>query len=182
MERVAAESLLGKGYAAQLEAPGRDRRRGDQEGERAQQARRRLKTLQEELEKQGPVPSPEASDKKQAEIVSKTRERQAFLEDGQAELKRMRERAQKQAQALNGEFQQKIRPHIDAVAKDKGLDLLLDCRSAYTINSDFDISRDVIAKADEAEKAPRPRRRAAAAAPAGSQAAPAPPPSPSRRR
>ena len=52
--------------------------------------------------------------------MQKTRERQAFLEDSQAELQRMQERAQQQAQSLNNEFQVKIKPHIDAVVKEKG--------------------------------------------------------------
>ena len=38
--------------------------------------------------------SPEAADRKRQEIVKKTRDRQAFLEDGRQELQRMRERAQ----------------------------------------------------------------------------------------
>ena len=85
--------------------------------------------------------SPEARDKKQADIVRKTRERQAYLEDGQGEINRMRERAQQQAQAINAEFQQKVRPIVEQVAKDKGLDLVLDSQVAYTINRDFDITR-----------------------------------------
>jgi Skp family chaperone for outer membrane proteins len=93
--------------------------------------------------------------------VRKTRDRQAFLEDGQAEINRMRERAQQQAQSINNEFQLKVRPIVEQVAKDKGYDLVLDAQVAYTINRDFDLTRDVIVKADEAEKA-----KPAAAAPA----------------
>jgi len=163
MARVSAESLLGKSFAAQLEKLQNDI---NAEATRKQtdlgKLDTALKTLQDELEKQGSVLSPEARDKKQQEIVRKTRERQAFLEDGQAEINRMRERAQQQAQAINGEFQQKVRPLVELVAKDKGLDLVLDSQVAYTINRDFDITRDVIAKADETEKA----KPAAAAAPA----------------
>jgi len=169
MARVSAESLLGKSYASQLEKL--------QTEINAEATKKKtdlvkldtaLKTLQEELEKQGAVLSPEARDKKQQDIVRKTRERQAFLEDGQAEINRMRERAQQQAQGINGEFQQKVRPLVELVAKEKNLDLVLDSQVAYTINKDFDITRDVIAKADETEKA----KPAAAAAP------PAPKPKP----
>lgn len=162
MARVSAESLLGKSYAAQLEKIQTDI---NAEATRKQSELGKLdvalKTLQEELEKQASVLSPEARDKKQQEIVRKTRERQAFLEDGQAEINRMRERAQQQAQAINGEFQQKVRPVIEQVAKAKSLDIVLDSQVAYTVNSEFDITRDVIAKADELEKA----KPAAAAAP-----------------
>jgi len=161
MARVSAESLLGKSFAAQLEKLQTDiNAAATTKQTDLGKLDTALKTLQEELEKQGSVLSPEARDKKQQEIVRKTRERQAFLEDGQAEINRMRERAQQQAQAINGEFQQKVRPLVELVAKDKGLDLVLDSQVAYTINRDFDITRDVIAKADEAAKP-----AAAAAAP-----------------
>ena len=163
MARVSAESLLGKSYAAQLEKLQNDiSAEATKKQSELGKMDAAVKALQEELEKQGAVLSPEARDKKQQEIVRKTRERQAFLEDGQAEINRMRERAQQQAQAINGEFQQKVRPLVEQVAKDKGLDLVLDSQVAYTINRDFDITRDVIAKADETEKA---KPAAAAAAP-----------------
>jgi outer membrane protein len=163
MQRVSAESQLGKTYAAQLEKLQNDiNAAATQKQTELGKLDAALKTLQDELEKQGAVLSPEARDKKQQDIVRKTRERQAYLEDGQAEINRMRERAQQQAQSINGEFQQKVRPIVEQVAKDKGLDLVLDSQVAYTINRDFDITRDVIAKADELEKTAKP----AAAAPA----------------
>jgi len=162
MARVSEESLLGKSYKAQLEKLQNDI---NAEAQRKQielgKLDAALKTLQDELEKQGAVLSQEARDKKQQEIVRKTRERQAFLEDGQAEITRMRERAQQQAQAINGEFQTKVRPIMEQVAREKGYDLVLDAQVAYTINQDFDISAAVIVKADEAEKA----KPAAAATP-----------------
>jgi outer membrane protein len=173
MARVSAESLLGKSYASQLEKLQNDiNTAATQKQTELGKLDAALKTLQEELEKQGAVLSPEARDKKQADIVRRTRERQAYLEDGQGEINRMRERAQQQAQSINGEFQQKVRPIVEQVAKDKGLDLVLDSQVAYTINRDFDITRDVIAKADEAEKS----KPAAAAPPAGAPAAPKTPP------
>jgi outer membrane protein len=154
MARVSAESLLGKGYAAQLEKLQNDI---NAEATKKQTELGKLdtavKALQDELEKQGAVLSQEARDRKQQEIVRKGRERQAFLEDGQAEINRMRERAQQQAQSINNEFQLKVRPIVEQVAKDKGYDLVLDAQIAYTINKDYDITRDVILKADEVEKA-----------------------------
>jgi len=163
MARVSAESLLGKSYAAQLEKLQTDI---NAEATKKQTELGKLdaavKVLQDELEKQGAVLSQEARERKQQEIVRKGRERQAFLEDGQAEINRMRERAQQQAQSINNEFQLKVRPLVEQVAKDKGYDLVLDSQVAYTINKDFDITRDVIVKADETEKA----KPAASAAPA----------------
>jgi Skp family chaperone for outer membrane proteins len=164
MARVSAESLLGKSYAGQLEKLQNDI---SAEATKKQTDLGKLdaaiKALQDDLEKQGSVLSAEAREKKQTDIVRKTRERQAFLEDGQADINRMRERAQQQAQSINNEFQLKVRPLVEQVAKDKGYDLVLDSQVAYPINKDFDITRDVIVKADEAEKA---KPAAAAAAPA----------------
>jgi Skp family chaperone for outer membrane proteins len=177
MGRVSAESLLGKGYSAQIENL---KNEIDSEANKKQAELTKLdqaiKALQEDLEKQGAVLSPEAADKKRSEIVKKQRDRQAFLEDGQAELQRMRERAQQQAQVLNNEFQVKIKPHIDAVAKEKAIDILLDGQVTLTVNRDYDISRDVIVKSDEAEKAAKPA--GAAAKPATPAPGAATPPKP----
>jgi Skp family chaperone for outer membrane proteins len=183
MARVSSESLMGKGYATQLEALQNEI---NSEGTKKQQDLQKLdaaiKTLQDELEKQASVLSPEAAEKKRQEIVKKGRERQAFLEDGQADLQRMREAAQARAQSLNNEFQVKIKPHIDAVAREKGLDIILDAQVTLSVNKEFDISRDVIVKADDAEKATKGAAGGAAAAkpsgPAAAKPAPVPPPKP----
>jgi Skp family chaperone for outer membrane proteins len=177
MARVSSESLMGKGYAAQLEALQNEiNAEGTKKQAELQKLDVAIKALQDELEKQGSVLSPEATEKKRQEIVKKGRERQAFLEDGQQDIQRLRERAQQQAQGLNNEFQVKIKPHIEAVAKEKGIDIILDSQVALTVNRDFDISRDVIIKADDAEKqakttpsTPKP------AAPAPAKPSPAPP-------
>ena len=68
----------------------------------------------------------------------------------------MQEQAQQRAQALNSEFQIKIKPHIEAVAKEKGIDILLDSQVTLSVSKDFDISQDVIVKADDAERAAKP--------------------------
>jgi len=178
MARVSAETLLGKGYASQLDAL---KNEIDAEGTKKQNELQKIdvgiKALQDELEKQGSVLSPDAADKKRQEIVRKTRDRQAFLEDGQQELQRMRDRAQQQAQSLENDFQVKAKPHIDAVVKEKGIDLLLDSRVILAVSKDFDISREVIVKADDAERAAKVKAPAAAAPgpKAPEKPAPAPP-------
>jgi len=171
MARVSAESVLGKSYASQLEKLQNDiSTAATQKQTELGKMDAALKTLQDELEKQGAVLSPEARDKKQQDITRRARERQAFLEDGQAEINRMRERAQQQAQSINNEFQVKVRPLVEQAAKERGYDLVLDSQVAYTINKEYDITAAVIAKADEAGKA--------AAAPAAAPAATAPKPAP----
>ena len=86
----------------------------------------------------------------------------------------MREQAEAKAQGLNNEFQQKIKPHIDAVAKEKGIDIILTSQVALTMNPQFDISREVIAKADASERAAQAAKPAASASPRPAAASPAP--------
>jgi Skp family chaperone for outer membrane proteins len=189
MARVSAESVLGKSYQAQLDGL---KTEIDGEGTKKQNELEKmdaaLKALQEDLEKNVKVLSPEAAEKKSQEIKKKQRDRQAFVEDGQADLQRMRERAQQQAQLFNNEFQQKIRPHIEAAAKEKGVDVLLDSSVAITFNRAYDISQEVIVKADEAEKAkPKPTTGAAAPKPAtlptpATAPTPVPTPPPNRKQ
>lgn len=151
LTRVSSESQMGKGYTAQIEKLETEiKAEGAKKQTELQKLDTAIKALTDELEKQQSVLSPEARDRKEQEILKKRRERDAYVEDGQRELTRMRERAQNQAQALNDEFQQKIRPHIEAAAKEKGIDIILNSQVALTVSKDFDISQAVIAKADSA--------------------------------
>jgi outer membrane protein len=153
MGEISAKSSLGKTYAAKIEALENEiKAEGTKKNGELTKMDTALKALQEELEKQQSVLSAEAADKKRQDITKKARERQAFLEDGQAELEKMKARAEQQAQSFNAEFQTKIKPHIDAVAKERGVDIILTSQVALTMNREFDISTEVIAKADAAEK------------------------------
>jgi outer membrane protein len=182
MQQISAESVLGKSYASKIEGLESEiKNEGNRKQGDLQKMDAAIKVLQDELDKQGSVLSPEAADKKRQDIVKKQRDRQAFLEDGQADLQRMKDRAEQQAQAMNAEFQQKIKPAIDAVARDKGVDIILTSQVALTMNPAFDISKEVIARADEVAKTAAASAPAAtpAAKPAGpAPAAPKPAPSP----
>jgi Skp family chaperone for outer membrane proteins len=175
MERIYADSLLGKTYAKKLDEL---KNEIDAEGQKKQAELNKqdtaLKALQDELEKQGAVMSPEALEKKTAELKKRQRDRQAFLEDGQQEIQRLRERAQQQAQAFENEFGVKIRPHIEAAVKANNIDILLDSRVVVASSKDTDVSLDVINRSNAAEQAAKP----AAAAPAAKPAAPAATPTP----
>ncbi len=119
-------------------------------------------------------------EKKQQEVVKKNRDRQALAEDSQADIQRMQQAAQQKAQEFQAEFNTKIQPILQAVGKEKGLDFLLDRATIVLVNTELDITRDVIVKADDTEKAARPAAPAgaapkpAAATPAPSAPAPAP--------
>jgi outer membrane protein len=171
MQQISSESALGKSYASKIEALENEMKTAvSQKQAELGKMDAAIKTLQDELDKQSSVLSPEAADKKKQDIVKKQRDRQAYLEDGQADLERMKQRAEQQQAAMNNEFQQKIKPAIDAVAREKGIDIILTSQVALTMNPNFDISKDVIAKSDADNKT------AAAAAPAAKPAAAAPRP------
>ncbi len=182
MARISAESLLGKSYATKIDAL-----RNEIEAERTKKQSElnkldtSMKALQDDIEKQATVLSPEALEKKRQDLVKRGRDRQAFLEDGQQDLQRMQEKAQQSAQALNGEFQVKIKPYVDVVAREKGIDILLDASSSMVMNKDFDVSQDVIVKADDAERAKSKAPAATAKPPAAAAPSPTPTPSPSGR-
>ena len=171
---ITGQSVLGKAYAAKVETL---EKQIQAEGTKKQTELTKLdaaiKALQDELEKQASVLSADAADKKRQDITKKARERQAFLEDGQQELQRMKERAEQEAGTLNNEFQTRIRPHIEAVAKEQGVDILLTSQVALTMNKDFDISQLVIARADAAEKTASAARPAAPAPAAAASPRPA---------
>lgn len=178
IQRLWQDSLLGKSYATkidQLESEVRSEftKRQNELGK----LDTATKALEEELQKQASILSADAQEKKRQEIVKKNRERTAFAEDSQAEIQRMQETARQRAQELQAEFNQKIQPLLQAVAKEKGVDFVLDRSSIILINTELDLTRDVIVKADDAEKAARkPAAAPASAAPAAPAPAPAGPP------
>jgi outer membrane protein len=190
LERVTQESLLGKSYGGQMEALNNEiEAEKNKKRNELQKMEGDIKAMQDDLEKQAALLSEDAAEKKRAEIVKKNRDREAYYEDGRAELERMQQKAQNQAQALNAEFQAKIQPLIESVAKAQGIDILLDRRLAISTNKAFDITNDVIVKIDDAERAKPSTSGAAkpaaspakpAAASPAKPAAPAPKPSPAK--
>lgn len=177
LEKVWSDSLMGKGYAAQMEALANDIKATETKKQtEVQKMEAAIKALQEDFEKQQAALSPDALERKRSEIDKKQRELQRFVEDSRAELEAMRQRAQKQASEWQEEFQRRVQSPIEAVAKEKGIDILIASQAAMTINKDFEISQDVVVKADDAERAAKAKTPAAPAKPAP---APGPKPSPS---
>ena len=181
MQRISQESLLGKSYATrmdQLESEIRSELTKRQN--QIAQLDAAIKLLQDDLQKQSAILSADAVEKKQQEVVKKNRDRQALAEDSQADIQRMQQAAQQKAQEFQAEFNTKIQPILQAVGKEKGLDFILDRATIVLVNTELDITRDVIVKADDTEKAARPAAPAgaapkpAAATPAPSAPAPAP--------
>lgn len=150
MQRLASESELGKGYAARFAALEKeiDIARAAKQAE-LNRRDAEVKALEEELDKQGSVQSAETRDRKRQEVTRKQRERQAFIEDGQAELNGMRDRAQQRARELQAEFQVKVKPVITSVAQARGVALLLDATSVLKVSGDeLDLTGSVLAALD----------------------------------
>lgn len=177
MQRISQESLLGKSYATkmdQLESEIRSELTKRQN--QIAQIDASIKALQDELQKQSAILSADAVEKKQQEIVKKNRDRQALAEDSQADIQRMQQAAQAKAQEFQVEFNTKIQPILQVVGKEKGLDFILDRATIVLVNTELDITRDVIVKADDTEKAARPAAPAPKPAETKPAAAPAPKP------
>jgi Skp family chaperone for outer membrane proteins len=146
------ESRLGKDYKAKIQALN-DKVRTLQQEKDAGAAQRSadLTTLREQAQKQDASRSPADRDDQERQIRVKERDLQAFVEDGRAEIATLQQRVQQQSQSLQNEYRDKMRPHIEAVARQKGLDFLIDAAVTLQVNGSYDISGDVIAHADAAE-------------------------------
>ncbi len=166
--RIFTESLMGKGYVSQAEGLEAEIK-SVQTKKQAEFERRaaEIKTLRDELEKQGSVISAEARERKEQDLTKKIREAQAFKEDSEQELGKMQEKARGKWGTMQKEFLTKIQPLIEQVAKDRGVDILLDIQAAMPINKAFDISSDVIVKSDDAFKASGGKPPAPAPKPSG---------------
>jgi Skp family chaperone for outer membrane proteins len=150
--RLFTESKLGKSYGAKIDELNQKIRALQQEkeaGAAAQSAE--LTRLREELQKQDPSMTAADRTEKAQQIRSKERDLQAFVEDGRAEIQSLQQRVQEQAQSLHNEYQSKMRPHIGAVAAEKGIDFLIDAAVTLQLNQTYNITDDVIAHADAAE-------------------------------
>jgi Skp family chaperone for outer membrane proteins len=152
--RLFAESKLGKSYAAKIDALNEKVRTLQQEKEAgAAQRNAELTTLREEAQKQGVSQSAADGEEKARQIRVKERDLQAFIEDGRAEIESLQQRVQQEAQGLHNEYRGKMRPHIEVVARQKGIDFLIDAAVTLQLSEAYDISKDVIAHADAAELA-----------------------------
>jgi Skp family chaperone for outer membrane proteins len=116
-----------------------------------------LQSNQQKLETSGGVMSEAARAQLQKDIDRQTLEGQRFEQDAQAELNELQ-------QELQNEFQAKLMPVLEALSKEKGLQVLLSAADSGVIWADpgLDLTLEAVARLD---KAPKP----AAAPPAAAQ-------------
>jgi Skp family chaperone for outer membrane proteins len=188
IDKVWAESLLGKSFTSQLEAQQNElnslRTKKETELNKMQAD---LKAAQEDLEKKQTVLGPEALEKLQHDLNKKQRDIEDFVTEGKQEVGRLTQGLQQKQAQVQNEFLQKVQPSIELVSKERSVDILLHKQATFLQPAkDFDITQDVIVKVDDAE---RLRSKAGAAAapatapakatgPAAKPVGPSPAPSP----
>jgi outer membrane protein len=157
LQQIANLSAEGKGLTAKVQALMQKK-----QNEAAAKSKA-LADNQTKLQQSGALMSEAARTALEKDIERMNVEGQRFQQDAQAEINEL-------SQQLQNEFQQKLFPILDLVAKDRGIDLLLSAADAGLVWAapGLDLTMDAVKKLDE-----RMGAKPAAAAPAPAPAAPA---------
>ena len=132
-----------------------------------------LQAAQQKLEQGGAVLNEAARGQLQAEVERQQRDLQRFTEDAQQDVQALQ-------QQLQAEFQRKLDPVIDKVAKEKQVHMVFSVTDSGLVWADpgMDLTGDVVRALDATGGKPAPAAAAPAPAPAPAAAAPAPAPAP----
>ncbi len=166
LQRIAAESAEGKVASGKVQELTKKKT-----GELADKTKA-LQANQEKMKAGGAVLNEAARAQTQRDIDRLTVEIDRFQEDANAEVQQLQ-------QELQGEFQEKLRPVVDAVVKELAIGLLFSAGDAGAIYVDpsLDITGEVIKRFDSGKyaAAAKPAAPATAKPAAPSTAKPAPP-------
>jgi Skp family chaperone for outer membrane proteins len=171
LQRIAAESAEGKVANAKIQAL------TQKKGAELSDKNKQLQTAQQKLAQGGAVLNEATMASLQKDIERLQVEIERFQQDANAEVTEL-------GQQLQGEFQQKLRPIIDAVVKDLGLNFMFSVGDAGLIfwEPAADVTPEVVKRFDSAmatSAKPAPTAKPAAPAPPKPPApAPAPAPKP----
>jgi outer membrane protein len=154
LQQIANLSVEGKNLTAKVQALMQKKQN------EAQSKSKSLADNQTKLQQSGALMSEAARDALTKEIERQNVEGQRFQQDAQSEINEL-------SQQLQNEFQQKLFPILDLVAKEKGIDILLSAADAGMVWAapGLDITMDAVKKLDE-KTAGKPAAAAPAAAPA----------------
>src|SRR5262252_2170051 len=160
LQQIANLSAEGKSLTAKVQALMQKKQN------EAQAKSKALADNQNKLQTQSGLMSETARAALEKEIERQNVEGQRFQQDAQAEINEL-------SQQLQNEFQQKLFPILDLVAKEKGIDVLLSAADAGMVWAapGLDLTMDAVRKLDE-----KTSGKPAAAAPA-----PAPAPAPATK-
>jgi outer membrane protein len=141
LQRIAAESEEGRAATAKVQALQQQRMAELTERQKA------LQGLQAKLEQGGAVMSATAQADIQKQIERAQVDLQRATQDAQADVQELQE-------TLQDEFQERLIPIIEAVAREKNLHFIFNGPDSGLVWADIslDISADVIRKMDEATK------------------------------
>ena len=133
----------------------------------AQAKSKALADAQAKLQSSGAILSEVARAQLEKDIERMNIEGQRFQQDAQAEINEL-------SQQLQSEFQQKLFPVLEAVSKEKGIQVLLSAADAGVVwaEAGLDLTLDTVRKLDSMAAAAKP------AAPAAAAPRPAAPPTP----
>jgi outer membrane protein len=143
LQRIAQASAEGKAAATKIQEYEKKKLGEIQEKNKA------LEDMRKKLEQGGSVLSEAARAQTEKDIDRNTRELQFLQQSAQAERDQLE-------RELNAEFQRKLNPIIEAVAKEKGLQMLFSIRDNGAVWADtgLDLSDEVIKRFDAAAKTP----------------------------
>jgi Skp family chaperone for outer membrane proteins len=112
-----------------------------------QEKQKSLQTLQTKLQQGVSVMSDQARSQLEKDITKQSRELQSAQEDAQQEQQQL-------TQDLQNEFQQKLFPVVDAIAKEKGLHMVFSIADSGILWPDpgLDLTAEVIKRFDAASK------------------------------
>ncbi len=151
VQRIAAESADGKTATDRVKAL------NDQKVKELNDKNRQMQAAQQKLEQGGSVLSDAARAQLTAEIERQQRDIQRFTEDAQQDVQALQ-------QQLQEDFQRKLNPVIDRVAREKQVHMVFSAADSGLVWADpgLDLTADVIRAFDTGASRPAP----AAAAPA----------------
>jgi Skp family chaperone for outer membrane proteins len=154
LQQIANLSAEGKGLTAKVQALMQKK-----QNEAAAKSKA-LADAQQKAAQSGALMSDTARAALEKDIERMNVEGQRFQQDAQAEINEL-------SQQLQNEFQQKLFPILDLVAKEKGIDLLLSAADAGMVwaSPGLDLTMDAVKKLDE-RLAAKPAAAAPAPAPA----------------
>jgi outer membrane protein len=143
VQAIASTSVEGKAATAKLEEL--KKKKTAELGEK----NKALQALQTKLQQGGSVLNDQARNALEKDIEKMNREIQFFQQDANTELQDLQN-------DLQGDFQTKLNPILDQVAKEKGLHVLLDGASSGAVWADpgLDLTAEVIKRFDAAAKTP----------------------------
>jgi outer membrane protein len=147
LQRIAQASAEGKAAATKIQEYEKKKLGEIQEKNKA------LEDMRKKLEQGGTVLSEAARSQTEKDIDRNTRELQFLQQSAQAERDQLE-------RELNAEFQRKLNPIIEAVAKEKGLQMLFSIRDNGAVWADtgLDLSDEVIKRFDAAAKTAPPKK------------------------